>query len=263
MRPYAALLNANVRTLLQYRSAAAAGVATQIFWGFVRVMVFEAFFRYNTAEQPMTMDEVRAYIWLGQAFILFIPWIPDREVLAFMRSGQVGYELLRPVDLYNLWFARAVAFRLAPVALRAAPLLTLALLFFGLGPPASAEAGAAFAVSMAGALLVTSAYANLINISAMWTVSGEGALLLGGAAVGLLTGISVPVPFFPDWSQPIIDVLPFRGMADTPYRFYVGLVPPGALLFHVAQQAAWGAALVLFGRWLVSLGQRRLVIQGG
>ena len=48
MRPYAAVLSANVRTLLQYRAAAIAGFTTQIFWGFIRVMISQAFFRSST-----------------------------------------------------------------------------------------------------------------------------------------------------------------------------------------------------------------------
>ena len=154
MRPYAAVLSANVRTLLQYRAAAIAGFTTQIFWGFIRVMIFQAFFRSSTAAQPMTVDEVVTYIWLGQAFIMLLPWNRDNQIHALIRSGLVGYELLRPVDLYNLWFARSLAFRLAPTMLRAIPLLTLALLFFGMDPPDSPAAGVAFVLFLVGALLL-------------------------------------------------------------------------------------------------------------
>ena len=58
MSSYAAILSANFRTLLQYRSAAIAGLVTQIFWGLIRVMIFEAFYRSTTTEQPMTLNEV-------------------------------------------------------------------------------------------------------------------------------------------------------------------------------------------------------------
>ena len=180
MSSYAAVMSANFRTLLQYRTAAVAGFTTQIFWGFIRVMIFEAFFRSSTADQPMTVDEVTTYIWLGQAFIALLPWNTDRELDALIRSGLVGYELLRPVDLYNFWLARAIAYRTAPTLLRAVPLLALALLFFGMDLPASPAAGAAFVLSMMGALLISSAFTTLINVTMMWTVSGQGAAEHGG-----------------------------------------------------------------------------------
>ncbi len=263
MSSYAAILSANFRTLLQYRAAAVAGLIAQIFWGLIRVMIFEAFFRSTTADQPMNLDQVITYIWLGQAFIMLLPWNVDRQIHDLIRSGLVGYELLRPVDLYNLWFARALAFRTAPTLLRALPILTLALLFFGMGPPDSVAAGVAFAFSMIGAVLITCAFTMLLNITLMWTVSGQGVAIMSAVAVTILTGMIVPIPFFPDWAQTIINVLPFRGIADTPYRLYVGHIPPSDILLHLGHQLIWTIALILIGRWLLSRGLHRLVMQGG
>ena len=254
MRAYAAVLSANFRTLLQYRAAAIAGFATQIFWGFVRVMIFEAFFRSTTAAQPMNVDEVTTYVWLSQAFIMLLPWNRDSQIHALIRSGHVGYELLRPVDLYNLWLSRSIAFRLAPTLLRAVPLLMLALLFFGMDLPSSPAAGAAFFLSMIGALLISCALTTLLNITIMWTISGVGVANLSYVAVTLLAGFVVPIPFFPEWAQTVINVLPFRGIVDTPYRLYLGHIPPADMLFHLAHQLAWTIALVLIGRWALSRG---------
>ena len=84
------------RALLQYRAAALAGFGTQLFWGFIRVMIFKAFYLSTTDSQPMELDDVITYVWLGQAFLVFIPWNVDREIQALIRSGAVTYELLRP-----------------------------------------------------------------------------------------------------------------------------------------------------------------------
>ncbi len=263
MSSYAAILSANFRILLQYRAAAIAGLATQLFWGLIRVMIFEAFYRSTTADQPMNLDQVTTYIWLGQAFIMLLPWNLDRQIHDLIRSGLVGYELLRPVDLYNLWFARALAFRTAPTLLRALPILTLALLFFGMGPPDSVAAGVAFCLSMIGAVLISCAFTTLLSITLMWTVSGQGVASVGAVSVTILTGMIVPIPFFPDWAQTIINVLPFRGIVDTPYRLYLGHIPASDALYHLGHQLVWTVVLILIGRWLLARGVRRLVMQGG
>ena len=65
MTAYWAILSARFSSLLQYRAAAAAGFGTQLFWGFIRVMIFHAFYRSTTAAQPMEFPEVVTYIWLG------------------------------------------------------------------------------------------------------------------------------------------------------------------------------------------------------
>ena len=142
MRAYWAVFSARFRSLLQYRAAALAGCGTQIFWGLIRMMILGAFYASTRAPQPMTYPEVVTYIWLGQATILLTIVGVDADVREMIRSGTVAYEMVRPVDLYQLWYARALARRIAPMLLRAGPILLLAALAFGLGPPASAGSAA-------------------------------------------------------------------------------------------------------------------------
>ena len=263
MTRYRAILSARFRTLLQYRAAALAGMGTQLFWGLVRVMIFTAFYRSSIAEQPMSLEEIVTYVWLGQAFFAGLPHNVDREIAALVRSGGVGYELLRPWDLYGAWFCRSLAWRTAPTLLRGAPLLMAAWLFLGMEAPASPASAGAFAVALVGAILLSSAVTTLLSITLVWTISGEGMNHLAVGVMMVVSGMIVPLPLFPEWAQTVLDVLPFRGLADTPFRLYMGHIPPGDAVSHLAHQAAWTAAIALLGRWALSRSLRRLVIQGG
>jgi ABC-2 type transport system permease protein len=260
---YRALVSARFRSLLQYRSAAIAGFTTQIFFGLVFIMVFEAFFRSSTAFQPMTLAEVTTYIWLGQAFFVLLPWNVDRDLQAMVRSGGVTYELLRPLDLYAAWFTRTIAMRTAPTLLRSVPLLTMAALFMGLEAPESWAAAVAFTVTMFGALILSCAITNILSISLMWTISGEGVTGFAPAIIMTLSGMIVPIPFFPDWTQTIFRVLPFSGLVDTPYRLYLGHLPASDLALLFGHQLIWTAALVFLGRWMLSRALKRMTVQGG
>jgi viologen exporter family transport system permease protein len=148
--------------LLQYRAAALAGLWTQIFFGLVLLMIYEAFYRSTTALQPMTFAEVVSYVWLGQALLAMLPWNADAEIRAMVRSGAVAYELCRPIDLYLLWYARALAWRTAPTILRAAPMCAIAVVVLplvGLGEwrlasPPSTAAALAFGATLICTLLL-------------------------------------------------------------------------------------------------------------
>ncbi len=72
-RPYLAIISARCKTLLQYRAAALAGIGTQLFWGFIKVMVFVAFFETVPEVLPMTFSQVLVYVWLGQALLVMLP----------------------------------------------------------------------------------------------------------------------------------------------------------------------------------------------
>ena len=263
MKSYWAILSARFRTLLQYRAAAVAGFGTQLFWGIIRVMIFGAFYRSTTSPQPMTYSEVVTYVWLGQALIRMLPWSADPDIRTMIRSGNVAYELLRPLDLYKFWYSRALANLTAPTVLRSLPMFIVAGLFLGMQPPASWASAGAWIAATLSALLLGCAISALLSISLFWTISGEGISQFVSTAVWFLSGMIIPLPLFPDWAQTILNFLPFRGLMDTPFRLYLGHIPPAQVVPALAHQFAWTVALIALGRWVLARGTRRLVVQGG
>jgi ABC-2 type transport system permease protein len=263
MRPYLALLGARARLMLQYRAAAWAGVGTQLFWGWIRVMVFEALYRSTNEPQPLSLAQTISYVWLGQALLVLSMYGVESETRDAIRSGNVAYELCRPVDLYSVWFVRSLAWRAVAAFLRAAPQLVLALAFLGLQHPPSLGAGAAWLVATLASALLAAAYGTLLTTTMLWTIAGDGIARLGSILPMFLSGLLVPLPLLPDWASTIAAWLPFRGLADLPFRLWMGHLPPSALWWALGHQLAWTLVLVALGRWLVRRGVRRLVVQGG
>lgn len=271
MRAYRAVISARFRIVLQYRMAAMAGVGTQVFWGFIKIMVLAAFYRFSRTGQPMTFEQAVSYTWLGQAFLGMQPWGIDGAVRDQIRSGTIAYELARPVDLYSLWYARALGWKTATPLMRCIPIFLFAMVLLpllGAGDwalvlPASPAAGIAFAAAIAGTLLLSCAITNLLNISLLWTIGGEGVQPLVFTGVLLFSGMIIPLPLFPDWLGRILYALPFAGLADWPFRLYTGNVPAGQAPWLLAHQLGWTIALVLLGRWVLRRGMRRVVVQGG
>ncbi|MDZ8056502.1 MAG: ABC transporter permease [Aulosira sp. ZfuVER01] len=272
MTAYWSLFLARFALLLQYRTAALAGVGTQFFWGFVKVMVLEAFFTHATTTQPMTLHEAVGYVWLGQAFLVaIVPWSGDREIQELIRTGGVGYDLLRPTDLYNFWFTRALAMRTAPLILRGIPLLSVTIFLLpivglterSLTFPPSFAAFGAFLLAFIGAILLSSTLTMLLTISMMWTISGEGINSVFPPILTIFSGMIVPLPLFPDWIKPILNVLPFSGLLDKPFRLFTGNLPPNALFNVLLHQIIWIVVIIILGRFLVKRGVSKLVIQGG
>lgn len=271
MRPYLAVLSARYRMLLQYRAAALAGIATQLFWGAIRLMIFAGFYASTTRDQPMTLEQVIVYVWLGQALFALLPWRSDAELAGIMRSGNVGYELLRPLDTYHLWYVRSIATLVGPTTLRAIPLTIVAagllplvgLSDWALRPPPDLAAALLFAAAMAVTVLLSASVLMLVHISMMWTVAAEGANRLLPGVVWVLSGMVIPLPFFPAWLQPFLQVQPFRGIFDVPLRIYSGHLPPGAAMASIALSLGWTAGFIVVGRAIMQRGFRRIVVQGG
>lgn len=262
MSAFSAIARARFKVLLQYRAAAFAGLITQLCFGLILVSVMRAFYGSTTSAQPLALKDVVTYMWLGQAFFAIAPWRSDPEVKGMIRSGGVAYELLRPLDLYTLWYARALALKTAPIMLRAPPLIAIAV-FLGLAAPASSEAFALWAVAMIGAIALSAAFTVLLNTSLLFTLSSDGVHFIAPMLVTLLSGQLVPLPLFPSWALPIVQALPFRGLTDTPQRIWVGDLSGAEALAAIAHQWIWVLALAIYGRWLLGRALKRVVIQGG
>jgi len=263
MKSYRAILVSRFLTLLQYRSTAIAGVGTQLFFGLVRVMIYDGFYRSSPSPQPMNLDQVTTYIWLGQAMLLLAMFDADKDVAAMIRTGNVAYEMTRPLDLYSVWFTRALSGRAAPLLMRSIPIFIVAGLFFGLNMPASISAAGLFVLSAFAGLLLAASLIALMTVCLLWTISGEGINRLAAPMIFFFSGLVIPLPLFPDWIQRAIAVLPFRGLIDTPFRIYLGVLHGPSAAAALVHQIAWTVALVLAGRMLLNRGIRRLVVQGG
>ena len=263
MTIYFAVFSARFRTLLQYRAAAFAGFGCQLFWGLMRVMIFTAFYHSVSTPQPLSLEQTITYLWLVQALLMVVPWTGDAEVSEQIRTGNVAFEMVRPVDLYSLWFARALAQRTAPAILRSFPMFIVAGAFLGLNPPSSIQAAIAFLVAILGGVLLSASFTVLQSVFLFWTISGVGAARLFPSLVLFCSGMLVPLPLFPKWAQPILDFLPFRGIIDAPFRIYLGHMPVSETFSLLIHQLLWLLVIVLFTRWLLQRGLRQAIIQGG
>lgn len=268
MNAYVSIWKLRLLTGLQYRTAAAAGVATQFFFGLIFIMIFQAFYsQSDPAAQPISLPELTSYVWLQQIFLGFIAlWLRDQDIIRLITSGNVAYELCRPCGLYPFWFAKLAATRLSIVLLRCAPIGLIVFILpedYRLHPPQSWLALLLFVVALLLGMLLVVAISLLIYTSIFWTMSPTGSILMLAVAGEFFAGMVIPVPLMPVWLQSIVYALPFRWFADFPFRVYSGHIPAGDALWGLAVQLAWLTALAGIGLWLLRGALKQAVIQGG
>ena len=266
MKTYLSFFRMRFLTLIQYRTAALAGIATQFVFGMMYVLVMRAFYGSSDAAQPMELSQAITYIWLGQAFLGALPWSVDREITDSVLTGKVAYELTRPIDLYNMWFMRTLAFRTAPTLLRAIPQLILTLFLlpeeYAMTAP-GAWNFVAWAAAFAGAVILSTAITNFMQAMIMFTVRSEGLMRFLPTFVTFMSGLIIPLKFFPDWAQNFMRFQPFAGVMDLPSQLFCGSLNPGELAWVLPLQLLWTALFVATGRAFMNRGIRRVAIAGG
>ncbi|WP_066390411.1 ABC transporter permease [Neobacillus mesonae] len=267
MKVYLSVLKLRLGMGMQYRTAALAGVATQFFWGFIMIMVFEAFYEHASSTPPISLKELTQYIWLQQAFLVFVMmWFRDNELFDLITSGNIAYELCRPNGLYGFWYAKLLAQRLSSAILRCFPILIIAYFLpdpYNLEFPHSISAFLLFVSSLFLGLFLLVSISMFLYISVFITLSPMGSLLVFGVLSEFFAGLIIPVPLMPDWLQKIANVLPFRWTADFPFRVYSGNIPEHEAAIGLLVQMAYLLVLILLGRKALNGVLKKVVVQGG
>ncbi|MBN9322482.1 MAG: ABC transporter permease, partial [Delftia acidovorans] len=91
LRPYKAAFASRFLLMLQYRTAAYAGFATQCWWGAIKTMVLAAFYGSASASAgaPISLEHAITYTWLAQGLFALLPWSGDPDVALAVRTGAV------------------------------------------------------------------------------------------------------------------------------------------------------------------------------
>ena len=267
MKVYKSYFKLRFITGLQYRTSALAGIGTQLFFGLVYILVYVAFYESSKNGGPMKLDELITYMWLGQAFFsLFFMYYKDSEIFEMIKNGNVSYELVRPKNLYFMWYVKTIAQRLSNVVLRFLPVLIVASLLpepYNLGLPKSPVYFLIFLITLViGALLMT-AVVMIYPIVTMRTIDEKGITLIFMAIADIFSGGVIPIPFFPKFLRGIANVLPFRYISDLPYRIYSGNIGIPEGILSIGVQLFWLISFILIGNYFTKKNLSKVVVQGG
>ena len=124
MKAYLSILRQQMIGQMQYRAGFWAGTLNHIFWGVARAAILVAFYLYGQGEADITMRQAVSMVWLQQVAGSLVPgWNTDIALYTQIRSGDVAYELLRPMDAYAHWYVKSLAGRLGPFLLALVPVL--------------------------------------------------------------------------------------------------------------------------------------------
>ena len=265
MRQYLSLFRIRFINGLQYRAAALAGLTTQFAWGFMEILAFGAFYRANPAAFPMEFSHLVSYIWIQQAFLaLFMPWGVGGSIVETIVSGNIAYDLSRPLDLYNRWFTESIADRVSKATLRSVPILIVAFILpapFRMTLPSDLFQFGAFLISALFAMITVTAYCLIDYMTAFFTMSKYNVIFV--ILADFMAGGYVPIPFFPEPFRTVAELLPFAAMQNMPLRIYSGDIAGMDAVRGIGLQMFWILVMLVFGKLMMKRSLKRVIAQGG
>jgi ABC-2 type transport system permease protein len=182
------------------------------------------------------------------------------EIEADVRSGDVAYQLSRPLSYVGAKLSAA----LGELALRGLVLgasgLVLGRLFSGEWASAEGLASALLVGALAGVVMLLAHVA--IGLSAFWLHDVTPIFLIWQKLSFVLGGLMLPIGIYPDWLRVIAEHTPFAALLYGPGQLVMQGGAENVLRLSFTL-AAWGALFLLGVVLLERRARRNLCLHGG
>ena len=267
IRPYLAIFRQKLLEGLQYRAGFWGTTATHVVWVCVRVVVVAIFYRHGSGQAGVTLTQAAAMIWLQEMALNLMPGFGvDFTVWNKIAKGDVGYDLVRPLDVYSHWYVSALSDKLARFLLSIAPVTVVALLTpgeIGLRLAPSLPSILAGLLTLTTGLALSCAVICLCYAAQMDVNVGDAPARVLMIVAQILAGSLLPLQLWPDALQGFLRWQPFAAMMDLPLRFMAGSASLSELPPVLLSQLVWGVLIWRLGRAWIGRNLRRLIAQGG
>jgi ABC-2 type transport system permease protein len=248
--------------VLTYRGATLAGLFTNSVFGVILASIILGFYASvdGASVRGWNQSQAVTQTWINQSLLMITFMWGWWEVARSIQTGAIAMDFLKPTNFLFYWLSRDLGRAVAHTLVRGIPTFIVGNLLYNLLAPPTVTNAVAFVVSISLAVVVSFGLRFILNVSGFWIIDHRGVNYAAMAILNLLSGFLVPLAFFPDPVLTVINLLPFRAIIMIPAEIYLGQIP---ILEGLAIQAFWCVALLAIASWLLSLGERKLVVQGG
>jgi ABC-2 type transport system permease protein len=253
----------SIQKQLSYRTAALAGLVTNLFFGFLRAAVLIALYGSRTVITGIPLEGAITYTGITQAIIGYLSLFNWYELMNSVYTGAIATDLVKPLSYYRFWLAQDFGRALAQLILRGVPIVVIYAVVFRISYPSYPLQWLALLVSLFLAWNISFSWRFLLNLSSFWVPNAIGILRFGFLISWFLSGFLMPLRYFPDWFQKLCYLTPFPHMINTIVEIYLGVVSGSALISLLLLQTAWALGLIIICNLVLWAGIRRLVILGG
>jgi ABC-2 type transport system permease protein len=232
-------------------------------FGFFRASVLIALYGDQTIVNGLSLTGAITYAGLTQAIIGFLSFFHWYELMNTVYDGQVGSDLLKPVNYFLHWLGIDFGRALGSLIIRSMPLFFVFSLFYDIVLPTSLVQWTAFIASLFFALLISFSWRFMVNLASFWTPNALG---IGRFAFGLswtFSGFYFPLDLFPEWLAQFSRLTPFGASVYIPIQVFIGNIQGMALIEGLLIQILWVVILIILDQIILAQGIRKLVVQGG
>ena len=194
--------------------------------------------------------------------------ILNKDIFEQIKTGNVVMDLVKPSDIYNMWYYKSLGRNLARLILRMVPLLIITAL------PIWGEYR--FMIQTDPKLLILSIisllFTLLLNMSYLMLIYAFSMIFINSLSIRhvmrnileLGSGLVIPLPFMPSWMISFLKCTPFYYFQNISFSIYIGyMTNHKEIMINLIMQIIWVTVLTFLGKAIVKNRLKKLVVQGG
>jgi len=263
LAPYAEFSRVGFVNILAFRLRYFTGIITYFLNVTVYYFIWTAVFRAKPTIAGYTLAQMITYVSVGWIMRSFYWNTIDQEMAYEVIEGKIAMDFIKPVSIQWMWLFRAMgesAFRLGLLTL---PVAVVVAFVFPVQGPASRADFLLFVIGVLGSFFLMGAINFMIGTCAIPLKSILALIRAKYWLIELLSGLLIPIAFFPEKARAVLAWLPFEHIAYTPLQIYLGKLDRAAALRALGIQWLWVVALMILAHVWWDRAAQRITIHGG
>ena len=220
---------------------------------------------YGDAETlgGFTAAQMTTYIavsWMARAFYFNNL---DREISNEIRDGSVAVQMMRPISYLLVKMMQGFGEGIFRMLMLMVPGMIVAVLLFPVSLPTDPMRWVVFFVMLWFSFLINSQLNLLTGLFAFFVENNEGLMRMKRVLIDLLSGVLLPITFFPGWAKTLLEWLPFQAITYLPSSVFTGRLNGAEVWNALYVQIVWFLVLIVPILLMWRSARKRLFVQGG
>lgn len=263
MKGYLAVLRGGIMAGMAYRAGFFFIILGNVLYLTVAYFLWKSIYQNTTVIHGLTFNDAYLYAALGSTVFVLLKTYADWQISHDIADGTVSIYLTKPVDYQTYSLFTSLGDTVMSGVIVALPTVFILVVVFKvsfvLGPGLLL-----FPFSLILSFLISFCFDYITGLMAFYTESIWGISTTKEILISILAGALVPLQFYPEAIQKVLQVLPFQAIYYTPLMM---VTRPNqdwaALLTSLGVQAFWVVVLFICTRLFYNRAIQVLRVAGG
>jgi len=187
----------------------------------------------------------------------------DMEFGEWVSTGNIIVELLRPIGIKLNLFSRRLGQSIFFLLFKAIPITVIGTFILNASKPYNTISLLLFGIVFFLSTIIIFYIEFIIGLISFYTLTTHSLHFTKVAILSVLSGGVIPISFFPNIVQKILNISPFSGLIFNPINIYLGNYSRQKTITSILVQFFWILILLLLSNYLFKRVSKKIVIQGG